>query len=754
MSPEERTLPAEEDRFAGMQEMANRVFADLMAYRIRDVLLVSSPYDSFTLEEDGLLSESLDVEYHQLNLSAAPRITQVPTGEEALRALENHRFDLVISMARLGEMGARGFGSAVKSLFPDLPVVFLAYTPMEAASFKQAGRSLGVDQVFIWRGDVRIFLAIIKYIEDVRNVERDIELAGVRAIVLIENSVRFYSSYLPLLYTELMKQSQSLMADGVNVSERLRRMKARPKVLLAEDFESGWSLFERYHRYILGIISDARFSRGGSSDPEAGIEFVRRVRERDADMPALIQSSDDEVAARAAEIGAGFLNKRSPRLLEELRRFIQSSLGFGDFVFMLPDGKEVMRVGDLAQMPHALRKIPEESLRYHASRNHFSNWSLARTEFALAERIRPIKVSEFETTEELRRYLIEAFNRVRSDTQQGLVADFSRLEFGETSGFARIGGGSMGGKGRGLGFIHAYLPRSGFDQRFEETQIFIPPSAVIGTDVFEEFLERNRLSDLAFSDAPDEKITRDFTRAKLPKGVVEDLRVFLQRIDYPIAVRSSSLLEDSHDRPFAGIYETYMLTNRDPDPKTRLRELCTAVKLVYASTFYQNAKSYLQNTQHRMEEERMAVILQKLVGHDHGGYFYPDVAGVARSYNHYPVLGMNAEDGIALVALGFGKTVVDGERCVRFSPGSPRSLPQFSTTEEILENAQRKFYALDLSRSGVRSLDGRDGSLVSLDLDAAERHGTLSPVGSVYSPDNDAVYDGISRQGPRLVTFA
>lgn len=745
-----------DDRFAGKQRLADHVFADLMEFRIRDVLLVSSPYDSYILEEDGFLSESLDVEYHQLNLSAAPRVTRVATGEEALELLLEYRYDLVISMARLGEMDARQFGRAVKDLYSDIPIVLLAYTPTDAARIKQMGDPSLIDRVFIWRGDVRIFLAIIKFIEDLRNVERDSDLAGVRTIILVENSVRFYSSYLPLLYTELMKQNQALMVDGVNASERLRRMKARPKVLLAETFEEGWELFERHRRHILGVISDARFPREGRSDPHAGIEFVRRVRAEDPDMPALVQSSDDGLEQKAADVGAAFLNKRSRRLLQELRLFIQTSLGFGDFVFLLPDGTEVGRVQDLAMMPYALQRIPEESLRYHASRNHFSNWSMARTEFALAERLRPIRVSEFESIDEMRRYLIEAFSQVRTDSQRGIVADFSRVEFGERSNFARIGGGSMGGKGRGLGFINSYLPKSGFDEKFEGIRIYIPPSAVIGTDVFDEFLRVNNLSDLAFSNVSDEEITTAFLKAEFPPQILEDLRVFVGKITYPLAVRSSSLLEDSHDRPFAGIYQTYMLPNNDPDTDTRLEELCAAVKLVYASTFHQNAKAYLANSQHRLEEEKMAVIIQKLVGHSHDGYFYPDIAGVARSYNHYPVLGMTSEEGVALVALGFGKTVVDGERSVRFSPGSPQTLPQFSSTEETLESAQREFYALDMGVIEDEAGERREGNktLVRLDLSHAEKHGTLGPLGSTYSPDNDAVYDGISRVGPRLVTFA
>ncbi len=730
------------------------LFQDLMSYRIREILFVSSAYDSYILQEDALLGESLDFEYRQLNLSSSPRITQVSTGEEALAALGERPYDLIITVSRLGEMELHEFGRAVKAGHPDLPVVLLAYTAVEAARVKELGWRESIDQVFIWHGDVRLFVAIIKFLEDRRNADRDTRIGGVRAIVLVENSVRFYSSYLPLLYTELMRQSQSVMADGVNVMQRVRRMKARPKVLLAETFEEAWALYERYRANILGVISDARFPREGKPDAEAGLELVRRLKTEDEDTPVLIQSSDESFASGAHDLRAAFINKRSPRLLDELRRFIRSSLGFGDFVFLMPDGGEVGRVPDLAAMPAALRRVPDASLRYHALHNHFSNWCMARTEFALAERIRPIKVSQFESTDELRRYLIDAFSQLRSDSQRGVVAEFSAANFDEASGLARIGSGSMGGKGRGLGFMNALLSRSEPLSGAGDVRIFVPTCAVIGTNVFDDFLRENDLSGLALSEACDEAIADAFLRARLPMAILDDLRAFVEKIRCPIAVRSSSLLEDSHDQPFAGIYRTIMLANGHDSPDVRLEELGAAIKLVYASTFFSNAKAYLQNTQHRMEEEKMGVVLQTLAGRRHGDHFYPDIAGVARSYNYYPVLGMDPEEGTAVVAMGLGKTVVEGERSVRFSPGRPQNLPQFSSTEAYLENAQQQFYALDLRRTGIVSASDPDGAIVRLDLDVAESHGTLGPLASVYSRDNDAVYDGISRHGVRLVTFA
>jgi CheY-like chemotaxis protein len=730
------------------------VLRELMSYRVREVLLVSSLYDSYILEEDGQLSESLDAEFYQLNLATSPRITQVPTAEEALALLEKRPFDLVITMARLGGMDARVFARVIKNAHPDLPVVLLADNHFEAHRLKELNQPPILDQVFVWRGDVALFLAIIKFIEDRRNVRRDTELAGVRTIILIENSVRFYSSYLPLLYTELTKQTEALMADGVNARQRLRRMRARTKILLAETFEEGWELFQSYRAFTLGVISDARFPRGGESDPEAGLEFVRRVKAEDPDMPALIQSTDEALAERAHALGAAFLHKRSPRLLEELRRFIQSSLGFGDFVFIEPEsGSEVTRVSDLAGMPKALRSVPGESLRYHASRNHFSNWCMARTEFALAGRIRPKKVSDFADAEELRAYLVDAFSTLQSEARRGVVADFTPRGFEELAGFVRIGSGSMGGKGRGLGFINSLLSRQE-GQADGDVLVFVPPAAVIGTDVFDEFLESNDLSGLALSDATDAAVEEAFLSARLPAWVEQGLRAIVERTRVPLAVRSSSLLEDSYDQPFAGIYKTFMLANAHPEPDARLAELGAAVKLVYASTFSRNAKAYLANTPHRPEEEKMAVVVQRLVGRTHGRWFYPVFAGVACSRNYYPVLGLKAAEGLATVALGFGKTVVEGGKAVRFSPGSPRSVPQLSSTVGFLKTTQREFYALQLDREGTFPPPDRSDALRLLGLEEAERHGTLALVGSVYSRDNDAVYDGISREGIRLVTFA
>ena len=739
---------------AGELDPEEGIPRELMAFRVHEVLLVASLYDLFILEEDGQLSESLDAEFYERKLSFAPRITLAATADEALALLEARPIDLVITMARLGGMEVRQFSERVKARFPGLPVVMLADNQREAYRIKTQPGPPAVDQVFVWRGDVALFLAIVKYVEDQRNAERDVSLGGVRMILLVENSVRFYSSYLPMLYTELVAQGQAVLADGVNARERLRRMRARPKILLAETFEDARDLFERFRSSILGIITDVRFPRAGRADPEAGIELLRQIRQEDPDLPVLVQSSDAGLREKSLALGASFASKRSPRLLDELHHFIRRNLGFGDFVFVdPPTGQELLRVKDLAGMPGALARVPAASLRHHASRNHFSNWCTARTEFALAARIRPRKVSEFESTEELRRYLIDAFSGLLAETRRVVVADFARQAPAEAEAFSRLGSGSMGGKGRGLGFIHSLLGRQRGGNVPPGVHLFVPPTTVLGTGVFGEFMRSPGLARLAFSDAPDEEIEAAFLAAPLPPSTEQDLAAFLETARYPLAVRSSSLLEDSHDKPFAGIFRTIMLANNAADPDVRLRQLAGAIKLVYASTYSGNSKAYLQQTPHSIEEEKMAVIVQQLVGRTRGTHFYPDFAGVAQSYNYYPMLGLEPEDGVAAVALGLGRTVVDGGRTVRFSPGAPRSAVQFAGTASTLKGSQRQFWALDMSGGADFPDRTHEDALVQLDLAHAERDGTLGRVASTYSRDNDAFYPGVGRAGIRVVTF-
>jgi hypothetical protein len=725
----------------------------LRPYTVRDILLVASLYDAFTLSEDGQLAEQILGDFHSLALTAPAHVTRVPTAARALKLLRERRFDLVITMTRVGDFSVADFGREVKNIDPQLPVCVMALDSRDLGPLEEPGAKLpGIDRVFLWQGDTRLFLAIAKLVEDALNAEHDARAAGVRTLILVEDSVSFYSSYLPLLYDEFMKQTGALMSEGVNMTQRLLRMRARPKILLATTYEEAEELYEKFRDTLLAVISDLRFPHGGRVDPEAGLGLVRRIRADDPYTPLVLQSSDESVRETAKEVGAAFLHKNSPTLLHEFRAFMMENLGFGDFVFRLPDGTEVGRAADLATMVKLLEEVPAASLEFHGRLNHFSNWLLARTEFSVASALRRRRVSEFDSAEVMRDFLRKTLITYRRQARHGLVEDFDPRRFDASSQFVRIGGGSLGGKGRGLAFAHELLSRHDIEDYFEGLRIFVPPSAVLGTDIFDRFLERNGLLEFALRIEDDRAICERFLSSELPRAVVEDLGALLDLVRYPLAVRSSSLLEDSHHQPFAGIYATLMVPNAAADRQTRLDELLAAIKYIYASTYFRVAKAYLATTPNRMEEEKMAVVIQQVIGRRRDHYVYPHVSGVASSFNYYPVGKMKPEEGIASVALGLGKTVVEGGRAVRFSPALPESLPQFSRTKDILQNAQREFWALDLARSP--DFTKPDSNLVQLDLAEAESHGMLSAVGSTYSPEADAVYDGLTRAGVRLVTFA
>jgi CheY-like chemotaxis protein len=742
------------DNLLGAPEQKEVAFDSLMPNRVSNLLLVTSLYDSHTFIEDGRLSEMLYSEYLEMNLRFVPSVERVSTAQEALTRIGEEHYDLVISMPRVGEMNVRDFGRSVAERSPGLPVMLLASNARELSVLKPLEGAPGIDRVFVWLGDVRLFLAMIKLAEDRWNAWHDARAAGVKSLLLLEDSAQFYSSYLPMLYTELMKQTQALMADSVTRMERIVRQRARPKILLATTYEEGERLAAEYRADLLGVILDASFPRGGRLDRGAGVAFARMVRESMPQVPVLMQSGSRNREA-AASAGVAFIDKNSPRLLAELRSFMQDQLGFGEFVFRRLDGSVVMRAPDLRSLEWAMHAAPPESLLYHADRHDLSTWLMARTEFELAESLRPV-TSEWGDAEAIRQAVLKILKDHRDRQRAGVVAEFHSVSFEGGSGFVRIGTGSLGGKGRGLAFVNSLIETYKIRDRFPDVRIFVPPTAVLATGVFDQFMEASGLQAFALKEQDDEAITRAFLAADFPKEVVDNLWSFLDWVRYPLAVRSSSLLEDASYQPFAGIYETYMIPNNHEDPEVRLAELLGAVKRVYASTYHSDAKAYIESTPNRLEEEKMAVVIQQVVGRRHEHYVYPDFAGVARSLNFYPMPGMKPEDGVASVALGLGKTVVDGGRCARFCPAHPKRPLQSFSPEDTLENAQRSFYALDLAQTDpLRREEGvKQVGVVSLDLDAARRHGTLAPVASVYSPDNDAVYDGLGREGIPLVTMA
>ncbi len=730
-------------------------FQGLMQYRVREILLASSLYDSFIFEQDGRLSEMLLSEYLDLNLSQAPGITRVSTGSETLERLSGvQRFDLIITTMNLADMEAVDLAKRVKALRPDLPVIALLYDTRELAELTTY-HDIGVfDKVFIWQGDFRTLIAIIKYVEDRRNVEHDTEAVGVQSIILIEDNVSAYSSFLPIIYTEVVKHTQQVMVESVNLSHKLLRMRARPKILLCSTYEEAWEYFQKYESCTLGIISDIEFPSDGKLDPEAGLRFAAQVRAIHFDIPILLQSDSPQFENAAREIGAGFLLKRSPRLLQQLREFMATHFSFGEFVFRLADGREVSRCDSLRSLEEQLQVVPNESIRFHAERNHFSNWLKARTEFLLADRLRPRKVSDFPSVQLLREDLVKALQDFRQERSAGVIVDFDRRSFDPQSSFARIGTGSLGGKARGMAFVNGLLKNFKLHERFVGIRLAVPPTVVLATDIFDQFMDANQLSRVALETVDDNEIVRRFRDARLPDAAVRDMASFVDVVHYPLAVRSSSLLEDSKFQPFAGIYETYILPNNHPDPQIRLKELLDAVVRVYASTYSARSKSYMATTVFRLEEEKMAVIIQRLVGSPHEHRFYPNFSGVARSYNFYPHPPMQPQDGVVSVALGLGTAVVEGDYSIRFCPRYPRHLLQLSGIEDTLRYSQRNFLALGLDSTSKSENGFSEMHLIDCGLDDAERDGTLWHVASTYSRENDAIFDGLSRMGVRLVTFA
>ncbi|GAB4245895.1 MAG: PEP/pyruvate-binding domain-containing protein [Acidobacteriota bacterium] len=728
-----------------------RRFNDLMPFRVHEVLLVSAPYDAFILQEDAHLTEKLFFEYKEISLSTAPRFTHAVKSEEAFRRMAERRFDLVLTMAGLADTDLEAFAERVRREAPGLPVVALALDQQETRELERLADAGLLDGYFLWTGDNAVLLAVIKSVEDRRNVDHDVAEGNVRVILMLEDSPQYFSPFLGLLYRELMRQSFSLYAEGQSELYRRMYMKSRPKVLHARKFEDGLALFERYRNNVLAVISDIGLPRGGRLEPEAGLVLARHVREHDPDLPLVLQSADAGHREQAEKLGALFLDKHSPALLGAIRQFLSLHLGFGDFIFRTPGGAEYDRARDLRELEEKLATVPEEILAYHASRNHISIWLMARSEFELAEELRKQRVTDFASIADMRRHVLTVLRQNRERLHRGIVTDFEpeRLA-GEC--FCRIGSGPLGGKARGLAFLYQALADLG-PADFGGLPVRIPPTVVLAADLFGAFLEANHLREWALKDRTDAELAGAFERARLAEDLVEQLREIVERWEMPLAVRSSSVLEDSLYQPLAGIYLTIMLPNRHRDPEFRLQELCRAVKLVWASTFYGRARKYLEATENRVEQEQMAVIIQPVVGRRFGARYYPHFAGVAQSFNYYPFGPQRPEDGVVHLALGLGRQVVDGGQALRFSPRHPKVLPQLARPEPFLKHSQRNFWAVDLSKDTPFDRDNPLDTLRQWDLKAAEEDGTLPAAGSVYCPQDDAIRDDLSLPGPRIVTF-
>jgi hypothetical protein len=728
---------------------------DLMKFRVTEILLVSTPYDGFVLEEDGQLSEQIYNQFSNLNIPFVPRIQRVSSQEEAFEALLIRSFHLIIIMSGISDLSSFEFEKALQEAYSAIPVIMLSYDRLSAEMIAQIRKITCINRIFYWSGENKILLAIIKYIEDQKNVEADSQ-QGVQAILLVDDSPVYYSQILPIIYTEILTQTRCLVQHAMNINHGLLRVRLRPKILLAETYEEAMAIIMKYQHNLLGVISDVSFPKAGKINPYAGIELAHQLRGMISDFPFLLQSEEIENAAKAKEINVHFLNKNSPNLLHDLRTFILENYGFGSFVFKYPDGRIIDKATDITNLERIIRDLPDESLYYHAANNHFSRWFRARAEFEVAEKLRCVDVVKLSAISDIRAYILEVLKGYFQRYQSGVILDFEGLSKKDMeNAFIKLGSGSLGGKARGIAFIHSLITKTQLTNKYNDIKIKVPRSFVIGSDVFEKFIEDIKFYDSTVNTNDEAEIARKFLEADLPADILEQLKVLIQQVKCPLAIRSSSILEDSRLLPFAGIYKTYVIPNSHDDQTIRFKQLSDAVKLVFASVFYAAPVQYAKNANIRIEEEKMAVLIQELVGESYNQLFYPVISGVAQSYNFYPYDPMRPEDGTVSLALGLGKTIADGERVHRFSPAYPKMNPPHTGAEEYFEKSQNCFYALNLKTSSDKILGTDDNpNYEKLPISRAETDDTLEYIGSTYSAENDCIYDNVYQKGPKLVTFS
>ena len=728
-------------------------FMNLMTRRIFNVLIVANPYDAFMLEDDGRIDEKIFNEYTELGMRYPPTFTQVSTTDEASDVLASTSIDLVICMPGNADNDAFTVARGIKAKFPDIPCVVL--TPFShGITRRMENEDLSIfDYVFCWLGNTNLIMSIIKLIEDKMNIEHDIAEAGVQMILLVEDSIRFYSSLLPMLYNYILAQSQHFSTEALNPHSAMLRMRGRPKVVLARTYEEAMELYDRYADNTLGVISDCRFPKGGEKDSEAGLKLLRAIRGRNEYLPLILQSSESENRAKAEAEHFHFIDKNSKAMSIDLRDIMEEHMGFGDFIFRDPKThKEVMRVRTLKELQDNIFKIPYDSMLYHISRNHMSRWLCARAIFPVSEFLKNITWHKLQDVDLHRKIIFDAIVQYRHMKNIGVVAVFDRGKFDRYAHFARIGDGSLGGKGRGLAFLDSIIKtHPEFNER-EGVTVSIPKTVVLCTDVFDQFMERNNLYGIALSDASDEEILKHFLRAQLPDKYIADFFTFFEATDRPIAIRSSSLLEDSHYQPFAGIYSTYMIPNLD-DKYQMLQMLAAAIKSVYASVYYKDSKAYMTATSNVIDQEKMAVILQEVVGKQYGDKYYPNISGVLRSINYYPIGDETSEEGIASLALGLGKYIVDGGQTLRVSPYHPNQILQMSEMETALRQTQTQFYALDMKDVGGDFKVDDGFNILKLKVKDADKDGALNYIASTFDPYDQVIRDGIYEGGRKIISF-
>lgn len=747
----------EDYRNAFSLDFSETAFDQLMLKRIYRVLLICSHYDAFMLEEDGRIDEQIFNEYVSLSLRYPPSFIQVHSAREALEVIHSdEKIDLIISMLNVGDVDTFDLAKQIKKRLPDTPLVVLTHFSREVSSRLETEDLSGIDYIFSWLGNADILMAIIKLIEDKMNADNDILSVGVQSIILVEDSIRYYSTVLPILYKTVMRQARSFMQEALNEHRRVLRMRGRPKILLAKNYEEALNLYNRYKPNILGVISDISFKVNQKRDHEAklGLELCKRIRDDDQNIPFLLQSSNANNKNFAQNLGVGFIHKYSQTYNMDLRDYIIANFGFGDFIFYDPKtGKEIFRAEDLPALQKLILTIPDDSLLFHTSRDHISKWLNARALFAIGQLFKPLSIKDFNSLDDARHFLYQAISGYRLSKNRGVIANFDRRRFDEYRFFTRIGDGSIGGKARGLAFINSLIKNNLFLTKYPNVIIAIPRTVVISTEFYDEFIENNNLFKIGVSDISDEKILKAFLEVPLPERLISDLEVIVDVIRHPIAVRSSSKLEDSHYQPFAGIYSTYMVPNVD-DKELMLKMLQQAIKSVYASVFFKASKAYMVATSNVIDEEKMGIILQEVCGTQHGDVFHPTLSGVARSINFYPIGSEKAEHGIATVGYGLGKLIVDGNVSLRFSPEYPKKVLQISQPDMALKQTQKVFYALDMRPESFKpSID--DGiNILKLDISEAHSNADFQYVASTFDYESQSIRDGIQGKGKKIVTFS
>ena len=728
---------------------------DLFKFRVTEIMLISTEYDAYVLEEDGQLAEKIYHQFSDLSLPYIPRIHWVASSEEAFETLKKIPIHLVISMSRANDMSSFDFERAIHEVYPEIPIVMLSYERLTPDVIGRIRENACINRVFHWSGDNKVLLAIIKYVEDQQNFAADSKL-GVQAILLVEDSPVYYSQILPIIYTEILTQTRYLVLHAMNVKHGLLRVRLRPKILLAETYEEAMKIIESYRYNLLGIISDVRFPKGGCLNKVAGFELAQQVKGMINDLPFLLQSEDEENEKIALVRKIDFLSKTSPSLLHNLRSYILESYGFGPFVFKYPDGRVIEEANDITTLEKIVRDLPEESLQYHAANNDFSRWFRARAEFEVAEKLRFLDAAKIDSASDMRNYILGVLTAYFKKYQTGSILSFEGLAKKDMeNAFIKLGKGSLGGKARGVAFMNAMISKAHMADKYEDMKVKVPRSFVIGSEVFEKFIEQNDLYSFISHGPSEAEIAKKFVESELPEEIQDNLRVLTLYIKCPLAVRSSSILEDSRILPFAGIYKTYVVPNSNDNNEVCFKQLSDAVKLVYASVFYEAPVRYAQNADIRIEEEKMAVLIQELVGEYYGEHFYPAISGVAQSYNFYPYYPIKPEDGTVSLALGFGKTIVEGERTFRFSPVYPKLNPLVSSPQEQMSKAQNLFYSVNLKKTANLTLRAdEDYVYEKMPVSQAYKDGALEYIGSTYSAENDCIYDNVNHTGLKLITFA